>query len=202
MVTTALQCWRVVDGGSSTTGAHQKFDKLPLVVQENCCLLWLNCMPRGRLNLSPNLLRNLQFCPMQRRSIVNIIHDPTINDDWHHKWLQALGSLDAGILVDHPELCHRLVKKCIMCRSWPRDLNSHMEVAHRALSEASLPLAEKCAIDCITKAHPTRWCARQPFYGTDLTEDPPCPRLRQFGILHLALRSSQPLRARAPGSLA
>ena len=34
-----------------------------------------------------------------------------------------------------------------------------MEVAHRALWEASLPLAEKCAVDFITKAHPTRWCA-------------------------------------------
>ena len=126
----------------------------------------------------------------------HIIHDPTIHDDWHHKWLQALDSLDAGIFVDHPELCHQLVKKCIMCRSWPRDLNSHMEVAHRALWEASLPLAEKCAVDFITKAHPTRWCACQPFFGTDLTEDHPCPCLRQFGILHLALRSSQPVRAR------
>ena len=76
----------------------------------------------------------------------HIIHDPSINDDWHSKWLPALDCLDTGILVDHPGLC----------------------VAHRALWEASFPLAEKCAVSFITKAHPTRWCA-------DLTEDHTCP---------------------------
>ena len=35
--------WWIFDDGNSPV----KFDKVPLVVQENCCLLWLNCMPHG-----------------------------------------------------------------------------------------------------------------------------------------------------------
>ena len=122
--------WWIFDAGHPPG----KFEKVPLVAQENCCLLWLNCMPDGGAE-PVSLLTEESPILSDEEKLTNIIHDPSINDDWHHKWLQAIGGLDAGILVDHPGLCHRLVKKCIMCKSWPRDMNSHLQVPHRELWE-------------------------------------------------------------------
>ena len=183
--------WWVFDDGS----VPEKFDRIPTVIQENCCLLWLNCTPHGGAEPVSNLTEEFPILSEEEK-LAHIIHDPSINDDWHHKWLQAIDRLDADILVAHPGLCHRLVKKCIICQSWPRDMNAHLEVAHRALWEASLPMADKCGAAFNAKAHPTRWCAWQPYHTTELSEDHPCPCLRQFGILHLALRKSQPMSAR------
>ena len=56
-------------------------------------------------------------------------------------------------------------------------------------------LAEKCAVSFIPKAHPTRWCACQPFQAIGMNEGHSCPCLRQFSILHLGLRSRQPQQA-------
>ena len=92
------------------------------------------------------------------------------------------GLLDTTILVDNPSLCHRLVKKRIMCGSWPRDMNSHLQVAHRSWWEEAGPLAEQCAVSFISRAHPTRWCACQLFHSIGLNEDHCCPCLRQFSI--------------------
>ena len=164
--------------------------------QENSCLLWLNCTPHGGAE-EVSLLEDESPILTEQEKVNNIIHDPAINDNWHGAWLHSLDLLDTQILVDNPSLCHRLVKKCIICGSWPREMNGHLQVAHRARWNDAGPLAEKCAVSFISRAHPTRWCACQPFYGTGLNEDHSCPCLRQFTILHLMLRSHQKEAARA-----
>ena len=173
-----------------------KFSTLPLVAQENCCLLWLNCTPHGGAEeISPFSEESPILTDNEK--VQHIIHDPAINDDWNNKWLLGLDLMDTDLLVDHPRLCHRLVKKCIMCGSWPRDLISRMQVAHRSMWEAAGSLAEQCAVSFLSKAHPTRWCACQPFHSIGLNEDHCCPCLRQFAMLHMALRSHQRAEAKA-----
>ena len=48
--------WWIYDDGN----APVKFTKVPLVVQENCCLVWLNCMPHAGQSRFPCWLRNPQ----------------------------------------------------------------------------------------------------------------------------------------------
>ena len=172
-----------------------KFSALPLVAQENSCLPWLNCTPHGGADEVAKMADESPILT-EKEKMHNIIHDPTINDNWHGAWLRSLDLLDTKILVDNPSLCHRLVK-CITCGSWPRDMNGHLQVAHRTWWNEAAPLAEKSAVSFISHAHPTRWCVCQPFFGTGLEEDHVCPCLRQFAILHLQLWSHQIETARA-----
>ena len=68
--------WWIFDDGNPPV----KFDKDPLVVQENCCLLWLNCMPHG--GAEPVSLMAEESPVLSDEEKVNrIIHDLTINDD-------------------------------------------------------------------------------------------------------------------------
>ena len=72
----AVPLWWIFDDGNSPV----KFDKVPLVVQENCCLLWLNCMPHG--GAEPVSLMAEESPVLSDEEKVNrIIHDLTINDD-------------------------------------------------------------------------------------------------------------------------
>ena len=91
--------WWIFDDGNKP----EKFSKVPLVVQENCYLLWLNCMPHGG---AEQVFLMAEESPIltDEEKLNDIIHDPSINEDWHNKWLQAIDCLDAGILVD-PGLC-------------------------------------------------------------------------------------------------
>ena len=141
-----------------------KFSALPLVAQENSCLLWLNCTSHGGAE-EVSLMADESPILTEQEKVHNIIHDPAINDNWHGAWHQSLDLLDTQILVDNPSLCHRLVKKCIICGSWPRDMNSHLEVAHRSWWDEAGSLTEKVRSELHFEAHPTRWCAYQPFNG-------------------------------------
>lgn len=160
------------------------FSSLPLVVQEK----WLNCMPLGGAEEIFRCWKNSHPRIRRRRTTSFMIPQSMTTGTGH--WLPAIDLLHTSILVNHPSLCHGLVKKCI-------NLNSHMEVAHRSWWDASSQVADKCAVSLLSKAHPTLWCARQPFNGIGVNEDHCCPCLRQFAILHLASRSSQPMKAKA-----
>ena len=174
----------------------QPFLELPAVVLENVCMLWLNCSPHGGAEIvsfpadeAPVLTRETQ--------IQNVLKDPNTADAWFAGWTQALDLLDIKILVDHPELCHRLVKKCLCCQTWPADMNGHLAVHHRDLCLAAEPMEASCAESFWEAAPATRWCACQPYQKLRESEQDShtCPCLRQFICLHLLLRSTQKQRA-------
>lgn len=174
----------------------QPFRVLPAVILENVCMLWLTCTPHGGAELvtppadeAPTLTKE--------QHIRNVTADPHAGDPWFSEWLQSLDRLDTQILVAHPELCHRLVKKCLFCQTWPANLNGHLASHHKDLWTKAEPLEEICAERFLAAAPATRWCACQPYQrlAEDERENHSCTCLRQFSCLHLLLRSMQPQQA-------
>ena len=174
----------------------QPFRELPKVVLENVCVLWLTCTTQGGdepvsfpAYEAPVLTKDDQ--------IQNVLKDTTPMDPWHADWLQALDLLDIKLLVTHPELCHRLVKKCICCQTWPADLAGHYAVHHRDLWLAAGSMEPRCAELFLAEALATRWCACQPYQRLRESEldGHSCPCIRQFICLHLLVRSGQKQRA-------
>ena len=174
----------------------QPFKVLPPVILENVCMLWLKCAPHGGAEIvslpaeeAPSLSRDEQ--------IQNVTTDPTPRDPWFHEWLQALDRLDTQILIDNPELCDRLVKKCLLCQTWPANMNAHLATHHQELWSMAETLEETCAERFQAGALATRWCACQPYQRltADERDNPSCTCLRQFACLHLQLRSTQRHRA-------
>lgn len=125
----------------------------------------------------------------QDEQIQNVLNDPSSKDAWLNGWSQALDLMDTQILVDFPELCHRLVKKCLCCQTWPADMNAHLAAHHRDLWLAAEPLEETCGERFSLAAPATRWCACQPYQrlGEAERDSHTCPCLRQFSCLHLVL---------------
>lgn len=115
-------CTAIQDGGAwwAHDDANElvKLSALSLVAQENWCLLWLNCTPLGGAGEVYSIEENSQLLTVlviER----NFTHDPTIKDIRHGQWLPELDLLNTYVLVDNPNVCQRLEKKCIKCGSWP-----------------------------------------------------------------------------------
>ena len=124
-------------GGSTTTLTSPSHSaELPKVVLENVCVLWLTCTTQGG---DPSLFPFPAYeAPVLTKDdqIQNVLKDTTPMDAMARglacrPWTCSTSSS----WWTHPELCHRLVKKCICCQTWPADLAGHV------CSPSSRPLA-------------------------------------------------------------
>lgn len=105
-------CTAVLEGGFwwiYIAGKEQvNFSLLPLIWQEDCCLLWLNWKPHRKAESISQLPEESPILTDQEK-MHTIIHDPSIKDNWHSQWLPALDCLDTSISVDQPGHWHHPV---------------------------------------------------------------------------------------------
>ena len=157
------------------------FKVLPPVLLENGCMPWLKCLPHGGAELAtPPADEALILITGQQ--IQNVTTDQHVGDPWFSEWLQAQDRLDTKFPIDHPEPCHRLVKICFLCQTWPANLNDHMASLHMDLRSQEEPQEEICAERFLAAEPATRWYACQPYQRSaeDEREIHSCACLRQF----------------------